>query len=514
YRRIKAYKNYPIARWLDILENTTGSSIKVQVSIYTNVRYSVTRRKTSSGGQNFGPKDWAIWTKGSSSRGYPTLHVVTTPGAKVRPTLSVSSSQIYTRYNLTIPAGKTVVLCHFESQNSNTTNLDKLMNKFPTKELFKDLPGSVRRMIVNMKAGGGVDGVELSREDKSDRVMLSNGDLMLGTVGNKSFKLSTLLGDMELPASELLGMVVGKKGQLRFVMTNGQVVGASAVKVKLALSLPSGGKLDIPMDKIKQWSYRISKEKPDDLGQLGPYIALNTGDILAVDAGSDAMKLGLRTKYGLIDLKPAELLEIRRNQQKGAKEPYVAAFINGSKISGRFVGASLSLPLKLTRRKVDVPKDKLELMFFSEEDKPLSRPDSMLLDNGDKLLGQLVDKAYTLSTDFGKAEISTDKMKKISFSRPKPDAKYLAVIEMLNGTILRGGIDKEMVAFSVGSAIRLSVPIEMVTSVTRPNPVEHPNKGPGDPEKPPLIPGIGPPRLPRPIIQPRLIQQLGGIDRD
>ena len=66
YRRIKAYKDHPLARWLDILENPTSAAIKVQVSIYTNVRYSVSQSKTNSGGRTFGAKDWAIWTKGSS----------------------------------------------------------------------------------------------------------------------------------------------------------------------------------------------------------------------------------------------------------------------------------------------------------------------------------------------------------------------------------------------------------------------------------------------------------------
>jgi len=488
YRRIKAFKKFPVARWLDILENTSRSSVTVQVSMYSSVRYSVRKSGTSSGGTTFGPKDWAIWTKGSSSRGYPTLHVVTSPGAKIRPTVSVSSSQIYTRYNLTIPAGKTVVLCHFESQAPQTATLDKLMKKFPLKALVKDLPGSVRRLIVNMKVGGGVEGVELERHEKSDRVSLANGDLMLGTIENTSFKVSTLLGDMDLPADDLMGMVAGKKpGRVRFVTTDGQVIGAAAGAVELSLKLPSGGKLTIPLAKTKDWSYRISKEKPDDVDELGPYAALDTGDILAIDAKSDGMKLQMKTACGPIDLAVSDLLEIRRNRRKDAKTPYVAAFVNGSEMSGEFADKTISLPLKLGGRKVDAPSDKLDMLFFSEDDKPQPDACRILLAGGDRLLGQLSDKGYKIATDFGQARVDIKKLRRLTFAKSKPDGAFIAAVELLNGTVLRGRLDKDKISYTLAGRIKLNVPIGIITSITLPEPPEAPDKDDVDPKVPPVL---------------------------
>ena len=492
YRRIKAYKDHPIARWLDILENPTTSAIEVQVAIYTNVRYSVSQSKTSSGQQTFGAKDWAIWTKGSSSRSTPTLHVVTSPDAKVRPTVSVSSSQIYTRYNITVPAGKTVVLCHFEAQNRDTAQLEKMMKKFPTKALLKDLPGSVRRMILNIKAGGWIEGVDLDRHETSDRVLLANDDLMLGTVGNKSFKISTLLGEMELPAAELLGMVIDEKKQLRFVMTNGQVIGGTGKGIKLDLALPSGGKLNIPIEKIKQWSFHVSKEKPDDLAELGPYVALDTGDMLAIKTGAEAMKLRFQAEYGAIGLDPAELLEIGRDQRKGAKSAYVVSFLNGSRVSGNFESAKLPLQLKLGGRKVDVPRDKVQLMFFADELKPDPKACELALSNTDKLMGLPGDKGYRLTTDFGEAEVAFDKFKRITFKKAKPGAPVVATVEMLNGTILRGRLDKNKLGFKVGAKIDLSIPTGIVTSLTRPGPIDNSDDKPKPPPGVQPVPVIGP----------------------
>lgn len=496
YRRIKAYKKFPLARWLDIIENPTSATIKVPIAIYTNVRYSVSQSKTSSGGKTFGAKDWALWTKGSSSRSTPSLHVITSPDAKIRPTVTVSSSQIYARYNLTIPAGKTVVLCHFESQNRDTSKLEALMKNFPRKELLKDLPASVRSLIVNVKAGGSIAGVELERHAKSDRVLLASGDLMLGTIGNKTFKVSTLLGDMELPADKLLGMVSGKGGKLRFVMNNGQVIGGNVKDVKLNLELPSGGELTIPLEKVKAWSYRISKEKPDNLGTPGPYVSLDSGDLLRLKTDDKAMKLRFISLCGPIDLASNELLEITRNSRKGEngkKGAHVISFVNGSEISGDFEAEKLQLPLTLGGKNVDIPREKVDLIFFSEDDKPDPLATVLRLENADRLVGSLSDKGYRLVTDFGQVDIALNKLRKISFKKIKPDAPNIVTIEMLNGTILRGALDKNKIGFKIGTGIHLSVPTSKIQSMVCPEPEEKEALGDKPPRIiPPPIPVLGP----------------------
>jgi len=511
YRRIKVYKDRAMARWLEIIENPTTLPIKVQAAIRTNVRYSVSQSKASSGQRTFGPKDWAIWTKGSSSRSVPTLHVVTTPDAKLRPSVSVQSSQIYVRYNnLTIPAGKTVILCHFESQNRNTGEFEKLFKKFPTRELLKDLPGSVRRMILNMKAGGGVEGVDLERDTKGDRVVLKNGDMMFGTVGNKSFGVSTLLGDMDLPADKLLGMAAGKNGQLRFVMTDGQVIGGTAKGIKLELTLPTGGALSIPIDKITQWSFRISKERPDDLGEIGPYVALDTGDILAVRTTDGALAIRFSTKHGVVDLDPAQLAEITRPDKKNNKpsdSPHVVSFLNGSRLSGSFQGAKVALRLKIGGRKVDVPRDKILLMHFSEDTERDPKATSVRLIGGDELLGGLTDSGYALTTDFGKARIDREKFRTIRFTKaPKGKGPLAAVVEMLNGSVLRGRLDKDKLGFRLGQKPAMTIATSLITAITRPEPEEKRD------DKPPKPPAPRPPIPPPGLVPIRRAMELPQLE--
>ena len=117
----------------------------------------------------------------------------------------------------------------------------------------------------------------------------------------------------------------------------------------------------------------------------------------------------------------------------------------------------------------------------------------MILNNTDKLVGSPGDKGYRLTTDFGEAEVAFNKLRRITFKKTKTDAHTVATVEMLNGTILRGRLNKDNLDFRVSAKIRLSIPTSMVTSLTRPEPIAKPDD---KPETPPVIappiPVIGP----------------------
>ncbi|MDP7288767.1 MAG: hypothetical protein QGH94_12320, partial [Phycisphaerae bacterium] len=245
-RRVKVYKDRPMARWLEIFENPTSAPITMQIAMYTCTNYSIQQTVTSSGGSAFGEKDMGFRVRTQGNNSPPTLHMVSSKRAKIRPTVSIQSNQIYVRYSLTVPAKKTSILCHFESQNRDAAEHDKLMKKFPSYKLLKDLPGSVRSMIVNMNAGGGIGGVDLDRSESADAVMLKSGDPIFGEIKNKSFKIQTLLGELDLPANRIIGMAGGPTRSVRFVLLDGQVVSGHLADPVLQLDLDGGGLLRIP----------------------------------------------------------------------------------------------------------------------------------------------------------------------------------------------------------------------------------------------------------------------------
>jgi hypothetical protein len=462
-RRIKVYKDRPMARWLDIFENPTSTPITVQIAIYTCTNYTIQQTVTSSGGGAFGDKDIGFRVKTQGGNSPPTMHIVTSKRSKIRPTVQVQSNQIYVRYSLTVPARKTVILCHFESQNRDVAAHDKLMKKFPSYELLKDLPGSVRAMIVNMNAGGGIGGVDLDRSETSDSVILKSGDPIFGVIKNPGFKVQTLLGQLDLPADRIVGMAGGRSRQVRFVLLDGQVVSGQLADPVLQLDLDGGGLLKIPFDKITQWSYRVTASKPNDEKFGGAYVVLCTGDRLRFDPKATEIKL--LTRHGMVALESEQLLELTMDNPGNAV--HRAVFLNGSRLGGFLEPKMLKLKLNLGKT-VTVSRDMVAQMRFAEDEQPDSTLTSVVLTNGDELFGTLTAGKFKLTTDYGQIEIDPSRVKTMTF---RPEDLGRTIVGMWKGSVLKGRLGQSQLGFAISPKTVLNIYAGQFVSIKCPLPL-------------------------------------------
>ena len=462
-RRVKVYKDHPMARWLDIFENPGSAPVTVQIAIYTCTNYTISQTVTSSGGAAFGEKDigFRVQTQGGNSP--PTLHVVTSKRSKIRPTVQIQSNQIYVRYSLTVPPRKTAILCHFESQNRDAAAHDKLMKKFPSYQLLRDLPGSVRAMIVNMKAGGGIGGVDLDRSETSDSVLLKGGDPIFGVIKNTTFKIQTLLGELDLPADRIVGMAGGRSRNVRFVLLDGQVVSGRLAAPVLQLDLDGGGLLRIPFDKIAQWSYRVTDSKPNDEKFGGAYIVLRTGDRLRFDP--KALEIKLLTRHGLVALEAQRLLELTMDNPGNAV--HRAVFLNGSRLGGFLEPEMLKLKLNLGKT-VTVSRDMVAQMRFAENEQPDSTLTRVVLTNGDELFGALTAGKFKLTTDYGQIEIDPSRVKTMKF---RPEDLGRTIVGMWKGSILKGRLGQSQLGFAISPKTVLNIYAGQFVSIECPLPM-------------------------------------------
>jgi len=463
YRRIKVYKDRPMARWLEVFENPTSAPITLQVAIYGSHSYGVRQTTTSSGGAVFGEKDTAFMIRNGRTNSPPTLHVVTSRRARLRPSVQIQSNQIYVRYNLTVPAKKTVIICHFESQNRDAAAHMALMKKFPSHKLLKDLPGSVRSMIINMNAGGGIGGVDLERSEASDAVILKTGDPIFGSVKNTAFKVKTLLGEMDLPAERIIGMGGGRGRAVRFVLVDGQVVSGTLADKTLRVDLDGGGLLKIPYGKIAQWSYRITEARPNDDKFGGPRVILRTGDRLAFDPKE--MDIKLLTRHGLVALETSQLLELTMDNPGNAV--HRAVFLNGSRLGGFLQPEQLKLNLKLGKT-VTVSRDLIAQMRFAEEDRPDTTLSRVVLTNGDELFGSLTAGKFKLTTDFGSVDVDPSRVKSMKF---RPEDLGRTEVGMWAGSVLKGRLGRSQLGFAISPNTVLKIHAGQFVSISCPLPL-------------------------------------------
>ncbi|MGB2822625.1 MAG: hypothetical protein WBF17_16695 [Phycisphaerae bacterium] len=462
YRRIKVYRDRGLARWLDIFENPTSQPIAVSVRIWSDMIAIVRQTVTSSGRNSFTSQDHAFVTACQIGSAPPLMHYVCSPRSKVRPTVTVRSDDIYVYYKFTVPAGDAVVLCYFESQDRSAAALVKLMKAFRPSAALKDLPASLRRRLINMPALGGYGGVELQRSSSSDVVHNRHGDPIFGTIINESFHLETLFGPMTVPASQVIGLAsaAGESRQFRVLLTGGQIVaGRLADDARLELRMPVGAVLRVPFADVRQCAFRISKQRPEEIAFAGPLIVLRTGDRVAFDPAS--VKLSFRTRHGVVRLAPEDLLTVALDKE--ANGVHRATFLNGSRLAGFLEPRRIPLRLKLGPE-ATVSRDLMAEVRFAAEEKPDPALDAVVLSNGDELFGRLAEETLTLQTRYGKAALSPENVRAISFSRTHLGR---ASLELWDGSVLRGQCGKETLAFQIAPSTKLDICISHYSHLRR-----------------------------------------------
>ncbi|OPX24101.1 MAG: hypothetical protein B1H04_02810 [Planctomycetales bacterium 4484_123] len=469
YRRCKVYRDRPLARWLHILLNPDTTAKTVPVRIYTciNGMATIVASSASPAGGAIGPKDWAFITAGPTNP-MAVLHIPCGPKSSLRPAVRTSGNSIYVDYIVTVPANGTAVLCYFASQGRSVAELKKLMRAFRPNKVLRDLPASVRKLIVNFRCRDVLEGIELERRGTGDAVELLNGDWIAGRLANLKYDLQTLHGPFELPASQVVGFVgVGQAQTVRAVLLGGQVVTGKLQQPAAVLELPTGGMLKIPFERIRQCSYQITKAKPEEMPVKYPLILLRNGDRLAFEAAN--LHLDFLTRHGKVELEAKDLLEIRLDREEHGL--HRVRFLNGSTLAGLLLPEKIRLPLKLGRP-LEVPRQMVRAIRFAAEPSeapPLSRA---VLTNDDELFGALVDEGYQLRTDFGTVPVKAANILAVAFDANDPTR---VEIKLWDGTTLRGRLQRDTLKFAIRPGPTLSLHLGHIVRIRCPNalPPEH-----------------------------------------
>jgi hypothetical protein len=464
YRRVKVYKDQPLARWIDIFENTTGSEQQVRLQVTSNMNYQLTGMTAGGGGATFGAKDWYFTTETQGGNNVPSLlHIVCDSRSKLRPQVMVQNNSINVTYVFTVPANGTAAICYFESQNNSMDAHKKTVAGFKPHKLLKDLSSASRKLLLNF-AGSGVSlgDVDLERLDDGDQIIQANGDPLRGAVKNEQYVITTFYGKMTLPAKQVVGMVAGVTPDepFRAVLTDGQIICGMPADEKLLLDLPTGGTLSVPLSKVSQWAYRVSNERPMDPSGSTSMMVLRTGDRLGFDPA--AAKFSFRTAHGTIPLSGKELLEVSLDNPANAV--HKATFINGSTLAGFLEPQKLDIKVKLGPQ-LSISRDLVSSIRFAPDEKPQPMLSQIILTNGDELWGELADQKLTIETEYNPSvEVKPANIKSLAFSQVNMGR---VTAELFNGTVLRGQLTQQELSWQIIPGPTLKLPTCQLGTITR-----------------------------------------------
>ncbi len=464
YRRVRVYKQFPLCRWLEVLENISDQPVSVEVRVYSHMNYGIGAMKTTDADRDFGPKDWGFYTLPAHNQGNTpgVAQILCGPGGKLRPSVEINGTQINVRYRVSVPAKSTVAVCYFHSQGHQPARLEELLNgKLPYRKLMRDLPPKARKMILNFGAGNPLTSLELDRDPWNDVIQLAGPDRLLGKVLNDSFELEMFFGRLTLPAERVVGMVRlpgGARRQVRVLTRDGQIF-AGDLLGPLRIEIPAAGAFSVDPWRFSQWSYRIDSDRPEDQPFRGPYLVLDSGSRLAFEPGG--AQLRFRTRYGLVELDPGSLASILlRREDHGV---HTAFLRDGGQLGGMLAESALEVTLRDSARIATIPVHLIHQFELATDTEEIPRPLELELNNGDVLLGDLAPTQFQLTNAYGTIPVPSGMIYHLSAAGKGSQVE----LRMWDGSSHQGILAPGGLSFRHPGGMNLEIPVEYVRSLQR-----------------------------------------------
>ncbi len=477
-RRVFVNTKAGYCRWIDIFENATGAEVTVSLRYYSNMGDSTTRTHTTSGGANITAGDWGIVTAGAPSSSRPAIvHVFATPNAKFKPTFSFSQNNDNLNCNATIkvPANKAVALCFFEAQRRPYDQAVKFLKDFDPAGELRLVPAPLRNILLNMTDTGllSLGGIELKRGEKTDLLILRNGNEIHGGITNKQYVLRTDFGQLTIPAGAVIGLAGRSRvnDRVHMVMTSGQIIVGELTSGPVEIKLSDGTELKIAPKELLQAAYHFSPEKPGKITTADSLAVLRTGARLAFDnAETDFAFL---TPHGVIKLSAGDLRVIEMDTSAGGL--HRAVFSNGSTLAGLLSAERILLKLKLAPAvlaeggsAIEVSRRQIKRFVFPTgpaKSKDLAR---LTFRNTDVILGRFADEKLTVRGKIGPVTVLCRKVAKVEFSVAAPGQVKLTTRD---GTVLAGKLADDYIKFKIepGPVLKIFTGhIQSITGAARP----------------------------------------------
>jgi len=266
------------------------------------------------------------------------------------------------------------------------------------------LPGTSYFHLTTVKIYGHSAGIpSVTRLERADRVELGDGNVLLGTIGNKSYAVTTFYGKIDVPAGRVVGIVPtrDKPTRMRLVQTDGQVIAGTMGEQTVRLILPAGSTLNVPPASIRQLGYRMSKDRPGIFAASRPVVALRSGDCLIWTECRP--KLQLAGPWGAADLPLQSLQRVEPIGKEG--RGHRARFQGGSVLAGTLRPAKFTLKLEVVGELEIASKDVRLIALPTKPPQPPGPTATIVLHDGSRLLGRLENETLALRTTLGQTKV-------------------------------------------------------------------------------------------------------------
>lgn len=471
-------------RWTEILENPTGQPVHVQLHLHWDLGGTV---------QTFTPVEdekkkmqlgVAIF---DGQRG--VMMMCAGRGGKItsRYQMQQNSDQIEQFYEVDVPAKQTVAIVHLQAMRASMADAATTISQTKDKEILDGISKDLRRCLINFKRATSLLGdIELPRTELLDIVEMRGGDQYRGTLKDATFHLQTFHGPVDLPADRIIGMVTA--GAYRpiqlFITTDGEIIGGTLSGDSIRLQLSSGQVVGLPLSAVTCVGCRIRRGEPEEWKFDKPMAYLRDGQRLAVEA--PASPLNVATLYGNLKLQPQWVGALVTHGEEQAMHQvrlrdgsHFNALIEGDAINLQLRGAGAASANSSNPPSVRFPLASLSRVQLvpANDDVDEDESPAMQLSNSDRLVG-VVAGALELETGFDVLKLNGPEIREIRHVEPGEQSRGLpseVTVTLWDGATASGRVRGDAVQLSLKSGQVLRIPVQLIAAYQHPNPVPPPD---------------------------------------
>jgi len=466
-RRIAADNDDNFIRYVDVFKNTTNQAQTVNVQLSATMNFGMNGQAGAINDPKH--KDVAIGWVGMTGCNRAGVEMYGGKGCKTVPAVQYAqgNNMVQAMMTLNIPAGKSQAIMHLHTTANSYDQGLQFITNLKENQLMRSLPADIRHLIVNFSSGNNFVGeYEILRGDTTDVVELRTGDQLRGTIKDADYKLTTFYGQVNLPNSQVIGMI--NVGQFRprqlVVTTDGQIFGGKLERDVVALELSSGQVTQIPVAQINRLGYRKRANEPEDWTFDKPFVLMRTGDRVAI--AMPTAPVDVHTRYGEMKLDPASVASIAfQSEDNGVHEVYLT---DGSKFAGLVSADQFDMKLADGTQVVKFPTNSVVRLQLSskvaDEDDAAS---TVSLSNEDQMVGTLTG-GLKFDTAFDTITLEGEQIRHLTHVATGSTDMQVTLWDntTLSGQFQQSEIDCKLVS---GSTVKL--PLALISEYNQPLPI-------------------------------------------
>ncbi|MCY2953055.1 MAG: hypothetical protein NTU53_13920, partial [Planctomycetota bacterium] len=304
-----------------------------------------------------------------------------------------------------------------------------------------------------------------------DVIELRSGDQLKGTLKEKTFKLGTFYGLVELPIDKVIGLI--NAGEFRprqlIVTLNGEIYGGKLEQEKLTLELSSGQVMEVPLSQISRMGYRKRTAEPEEWVFDKPIVLMRTGDRIGVQMPGGAIEV--ITRYGGLKLSAAAVAAINfQADEHGVHEVFLT---DGSRFAGLVTAEAFEMKLGGggVEQVVKFPTSSIRrLQLSGKVDEPEEDQATMSLANQDVLVGAIAG-SLKLDTAFSTMSVTAGEIRRLTHTAGSPSEVQVV---LWDETTVSGQLQDAELTCQLKSGVRMKVPVGLVEEYSQPRPVPSP----------------------------------------